>query len=274
MPVHQKQQNDSRDIIGVVPAAGTGSRLERLPCSKELLPVFFANNITGKQMPAKVVSHCLLDRMQRAKVSKVFVILRKGKWDIPAYFGDGKNLGISLAYLMMDLPFGVPYTVDQAYPFVKDSLVVFGFPDILFEPVDALAQLIDRQNNSGSDIVLGIYHADQPHHMDMVDIDNLGCVKRVDVKPASTNLIYTWIIAAWTPVFTRYMHNYVAEQKAKLKTDYPSQFGMNYKELHLGHVIDSAIHNGIQIGTVIFPKGTYLDIGSPKNLQKALSMRF
>jgi glucose-1-phosphate thymidylyltransferase len=274
MPLHRKQQNDFHDIIGVVPAAGTGSRLGRLPCSKELLPVLLQNNHTGKQMPGKVVSHCLLERMQRAKVSKVFVILRKGKWDIPAYFGDGKNLGISLAYLMMDLPFGVPYTVDQAFPFVKDSLVVFGFPDILFEPVDAFEQLLGRQNDSGSDIVLGIYQADQPHHMDMVDIDNHGCVKRIDVKPASTNLHYTWIIAAWTPVFTSFMHDYVTEQKAKLDKDYPSQSCMKDKELHLGHVIDSAIHNGIQIGAVIFSKDMYLDIGNPKNFQKALSMRF
>jgi glucose-1-phosphate thymidylyltransferase len=274
MPFRQKQQNAFHEIVGLVPAAGTGSRLGQLPCSKELLPVGFQNNRAGTQMHAKVVSHYLMERMQRAKVSKVFVILRKGKWDIPAYFGDGKNLGISLAYLMMDLPFGVPYTLDQAYPFVKDSLVVFGFPDILFEPKDAYEQLLETQNKSGSDIVLGIYQADQPHLMDMVDIDNLGCVKRIDIKPASTDLQYTWIIAAWTPVFTRYMHDYVFEQKAKLNSDHPFQPNSDDKELHLGQVIDSAIQNGIQIETVIFSQNAYLDIGNPKNLKKALSMRF
>jgi glucose-1-phosphate thymidylyltransferase len=267
-------QDDSHELVGLIPAAGIASRLGLLPCSKELLPVGFRNHHTGKQMQAKVVSHCLLERMKRSRVSKVFIILRKGKWDIPAYFGGGKNLGMNLAYLMMDLPFGVPYTLDQAYPFVKDSLVVFGFPDILFGPEDAFEQLITGQKKLGSEIVLGIYKADQPQLMDMVDIDNLGCVKRIDIKPASTDLRYTWIIAVWTPVFTRHMHDYVAEHKAKLESDYSPQSNLNNKELHLGHVIDSAIQNGIQIGTVIFSQNTYLDVGTPEKLQKALATRF
>jgi glucose-1-phosphate thymidylyltransferase len=212
--------------------------------------------------------------MQRANVSKVFVILRKGKWDIPAYFGDGKDLGLSLAYLIMDLPFGVPFTLDQAYPFVKDSLVLFGFPDILFEPLDAFEQLLTRQKKSGSDIVLGIYPAVEPHKMDMVDINSLGSVRRIDVKPASTYLHHTWIIAVWTPVFTRYMHDYVAEYRSKRIKDHSPKSNPNDKELYLGHVINSAIQSQIQIETVFFTTNTYLDIGTTENLKKALLMRF
>jgi glucose-1-phosphate thymidylyltransferase len=274
MPVKHERKNAFYDVVGIVPAAGTARRIGRLPCSKELLPVGFQKNHTDKHVPPKVVGHCLLERMQRASVSKVFIILRKGKWDIPTYFGDGKNLSISLAYLMMDLPFGVPYTLDQAYPFVKDSLVVFGFPDILFEPVDAFEQLLARQTKSGSDIVLGIYPADQPHKMDMVDISNRGSVQRIDIKPTSTQLQYTWIIAVWTPVFTRYIHDYVAEHKTQQINDHSPQSSLDDKELYLGHVIDSAIQNGIQIETVFFPKSRYLDIGTPEDLKKAFTMSF
>jgi glucose-1-phosphate thymidylyltransferase len=212
--------------------------------------------------------------MRRVNVSKVFIVLRDGKWDIPVYFGNGRSVGLSLAYLMMDLPFGVPYTLDQAYPFVKDSVVVFGFPDILFEPVDAFEQMLSRQKKSGSDIVLGIFSADKPHKMDMVDFNRSGGVQRIVIKPSSTRLKYTWIIAIWTPVFTRFLHDYVAEHKAQLIRAQTPQTRLNFDELYLGQVIDSAIRNAIQIETVFFPKSRYLDIGTPANLKRAMTIGF
>jgi len=59
-----------------------------------------------KKIPSrpKIVSHYLLEKMRRANVSKVYMILRKGKWDIPAYFGDGKMLDMHIGYLLMELP--------------------------------------------------------------------------------------------------------------------------------------------------------------------------
>jgi glucose-1-phosphate thymidylyltransferase len=272
MPVEKPNQSKPAELVGVVPSAGMASRIGPLPCSKELLPVGFHREDKKYRSQVKVVSHYLIEKMGRVNVSKVYIILRKGKWDIPAYFSDGKNLGIPLAYLMMDLPFGVPYTLDQAYPFVKNSVIVFGFPDILFEPEDAFEQLLSRQTKSGSDIVLGIFTADQPHKMDMVDINSHGSVQRIDIKPTSTHLQYTWIIAVWTPVFTRYLHDYVAEHKAQHISAQPPQSNLNYNELFLGHVIDSAIQNGIQTETVIFSNCRYLDIGTPEDLKKAVIM--
>ena len=66
-----------------------------------------------------------------AGIRKAYFILREGKWDIPKYFGDGALVEMNLGYLMMRLPFGAPYTIDQAYSFcpcIRSSL--FGFPDI------------------------------------------------------------------------------------------------------------------------------------------------
>ena len=50
---------------------------------------------------------------------------------------------MDFAYLLMNLPYGVPYTVDQAYPFVREAKVMMGFPDMLYGPDDAFA-LADR----------------------------------------------------------------------------------------------------------------------------------
>jgi len=136
MSFTNQKQNLLYDLAGVIPAAGTGSRLGALPCSKELMPVGFHDKEKSEKSQPKVVSHYLLEKMHQAGVSKVYMILSKGKWDIPAYFGDGKMLDLNIGYLLMDLPFGVPFTIDQVYPFAKESMIVFGFPDILFNRID------------------------------------------------------------------------------------------------------------------------------------------
>jgi glucose-1-phosphate thymidylyltransferase len=262
------------DLVGLIPAAGTANRLGVLPCSKELLPVGCRNKEEGNRPQHKVVSHYLLDSMKRANISKAYIVLCRGKWDLPAYYGDGKNLGIPLTYLMMDLPFGVPYTLDQAYPFVKDSLVVFGFPDILFEPADVFQKLLAGQNETGSDVVLGIFPTDQSHKMGMVDINRRGFVQRIDIKPIDTSLQYAWIIAIWTPVFTQYIHDFVIQHKTKHLKKQMSQSSFDDNELYLGQVIDSATQSDIRIETVLFHKRRLLDIGTPEDLNKALTIGF
>src|SRR5262245_10421875 len=101
------------DIIGLIPAAGQATRIAPLPCSKEIYPVGLRSEAGGVR--PKVVCQDLLEKMARAGIHKVYVVLRTGKWDIPAYLGDGSAFHVNLAYLMMRLPFGPPYSLDPAY---------------------------------------------------------------------------------------------------------------------------------------------------------------
>jgi len=105
-----------RELIGVLPSAGQAMRISPLPSSKELYPVGFRSINENTGLRPKVVSHYLLEKMQLAAVTRAYIVLRNGKWDIPAYLGDGAMLNMHLAYLMMGLPFGQPYTLDQAIP--------------------------------------------------------------------------------------------------------------------------------------------------------------
>jgi dTDP-glucose pyrophosphorylase len=68
------------------------------------------------------------------------------------------------------------------------------------------------------------------------------------------------------------MHDYVAEHKAQHISAQPPQSNLNHNELYLGHVIDSAIQNGIQTEAVIFLNCRYLDIGTPEDLKKAFKI--
>ena len=102
----------------------------------------------------------------------------------------------------MDLPFGVPYTLDQAYPFIKDALILFGFPDIIFQPEDAFTQLLDRQAETDSDIVLGLFPVNRRHRGDRVALDDKGWIKNTEIDPKATKLKLTWIIAVISELLT------------------------------------------------------------------------
>ncbi|MCB0164532.1 MAG: dTDP-glucose pyrophosphorylase [Anaerolineae bacterium] len=257
-----------REIIGLMPSGGQANRLAPLPASKELYPIGFRS--TDEGLRPKVVCAYLLEAMQRAGVSKTYIILREGKWDIPAYLKDGAMLAMPLAYLLMNLPFGVPYTVDQAYPFVRHGLIAFGFPDIIFQPEDAFTTLITHQTDTAADLVLGLFPTDYPQKADMVEFDRDGRLRKIVIKPEQTDLVYTWIIAVWTPTFTEFMHNYVQlayKRPAYAEAD-PGATG--WPELYIGRVFQAAIDAGLKVEYTLFREGNFLDIGTPEDLVRAI----
>jgi glucose-1-phosphate thymidylyltransferase len=258
-----------REVIGLIPAAGKSTRISPLPCSKELYPVGFRTIDNHKGLRPKVVSHYLLEKMHLAGIQKAYVILRDGKWDIPSYFGDGKLLDMHLAYLMMGLSYGVPYTLDQAYPFVKDSIIALGFPDILFQPENAYLKVLSKLKDYKADAVLGLFPADQPQKTDMVEVDDNGLVRSIHIKTDQTELYYAWEIAVWTPAFTNYMHNYVLSlQESHVKSS--SSDLKDPRELFVGDVIQAAIKDNMKVDSVTFKDGACLDIGTPEDLVRAV----
>lgn len=219
-------------------------------------------------MRPKVACHYLLEKLRLAGVTKTFIVLRKGKWDIPAYLGDGGLVDMHLAYLTVGSTFGPPYTLDQAYPFVEDSVVAFGFPDILIEPDDIFVQLLKRQASSKADVVLALFVPHDVRQMDMVDVDEDGRVRAMRIKPEKTNLQYGWICSVWTAAFTQFMHRYLRfneEQQVKGT----KRGTVERSELSVGHVIAAAIQQGLHVEGLPFPNGRYLDIGTAHDLARA-----
>jgi glucose-1-phosphate thymidylyltransferase len=210
--------------------------------------------------------------MQTANVSKAYIILRKGKWDIPNYFGSGKKLDMSIAYLLMDLPFGVPFTVDQAYPFIKDSMVVFGLPDIIFEPKDAYVQLLNKQRECMADLILGLFPAKHSQRADMVELDDGGAVRGIRIKPHRTELQYAWIIAVWTSLFTHFMHEFVSDHLERAKSGKDRAYMSESPEIFIGDVIQAAIDSKLQLNTVTFSEGIFIDIGTPHDMVRAVEI--
>ena len=77
-----------RELIGLVPAAGQASRLGPLPGSKELLPIGFRAGSAGPE--PRVPFQELRTALRAGGVERAFVVLRPGKWDVPAHLVNGR----------------------------------------------------------------------------------------------------------------------------------------------------------------------------------------
>lgn len=257
----------SRELVGIIPAAGTAQRVSPLPCSKELFPVGFGRLGGSGELRPKSAAHYLLERMAGAGANRAYVVLGDGKWDIPAYFGNGEPVGLDLAYLVIRDSAGVAFSVDAAYPFTRDSDVVFGFPDIIYWPEDALSAVVDRHRVSGADFVVAVVPTDRPEKNDLVDLDEAGRIVRMEIKQPDSKLRHTWMLAAWGPHFTEFLHEFVAEVGPEIEANGGLWQG---RELYPGDVLWAAIENGLTHETVVFEDGGYIDIGTPDELTHAV----
>lgn len=271
MPMRQGNAQTS-EMIALIPAAGHASRIWPLPCSKEIYPVGLTLNRGTTGSRPKVTCHYLLEKMRKAGIKKGFIILRDGKWDIPAYCGDGTFVDMNIAYLTVRHSPGPPYTLDQAFPFVHGAHIAFGFPDILFRPDDVFVQLKNKLRVAKAEVVLGLFPAADHRMMDMVEIDSKGTVTALYLKPHRTPLKYAWLCAVWSPYFTRFLHQHL--RSLVLPEDiHPSKEGRYAgKELSVGHVLQAAVNQGLHVQTVLFKRGKYVDIGTPEGLRSVSSI--
>ena len=251
-----------RPIVGVIPAAGRATRLAPLPCSKELLPVGVHAEPAALRGRPKVVSHYLLERMRDAGASRVFFVLRSGKFDIADYHGDGSALGLNLAYLVVGEPWGPPFSIAQAAPFVGEATVLAGFPDILVEPRDAFTRAVARLDACGAEVVLGVYPLSRHDPIDLVERLPDGRVTRLvpkEDRPERGDHDLGYLFAAWTPTFTRFLVSTTSALSAQARSGLHGPA----PEWPLGSVIALALQAGLAVDSVLVDDGAFLDIGSP-----------
>lgn len=262
-----------------MPAAGQGRRLGRLPLSKELWPLGLreagaavpteggAAQTEGSAAGARVASHEMLDAYRAAGIERAYLVLRREKMDIPAYLGRDGGRGVALAYVVIEESASVPESLDAAWPFVQDAVVVLGFPDVLFTPRDAYARLLDRYRRTGADLVLGLFPTplERRSSTDMVRLGAEGRVTEIEVRPAVSQLEYNWLIAVWGPRFTTLLHEHVAAGRQSAEP----RSGPQPAEPHLGDVFQRAL-GSLQVVGVSFAEGSFRDLGTPEELEKQM----
>lgn len=92
------------------------------------------------------------------------------------------------------------------------------------------------------------------------------------LKPSQTDLHYAWVCAVWAPTFTQFLHDFLLSDEAR---QCQREGGLQIDpqgDLPVGAVIQAAIRQGMRVDSVTFPAGTYIDIGTPGDLARALQM--
>lgn len=252
------------DIVALIPAGGQAKRLQPLSCSKEIYPIGYRQSPEGAKPNPKAVCEYLLESLNAAGINKAYIILRTDKWDIVEFFQDGREFGIHISYLTTQLNNGVPYTLDQAYPFVRNQWVALGFPDIILEPASVFTEVVQTAHQSGADIVLGLFPVVNASKSDVVEMDDDGHVSKVIPKPAETTLEYTWLCALWSPGFTEFIHRHIQSV-----TDNTVNESAIAPEIYIGDLIQLAIEAGFHVIGRAFERGRYIDIGTPDDLARA-----
>jgi glucose-1-phosphate thymidylyltransferase len=250
------------EVVGLVPAAGRAVRLGHLPCSKEILPVGVRRAPSGERRVC-VLAEYLLDEFARAGIANVCFIVDPAKSDIVQYFGNGERWGLRLDYVPVKSPSAL-LSINAGHPFIRGRVCALGFPDTVFPPCDPYSTIIAKLEQTGADIVLGLFPTEHPSMVDMVQCDRSGRVESILVKPTAVPPGYdkTWVTAVWRPRFGDFLHHNL-EHLVQRRAD-------KSRELGISDVVLAAIGEGmVAYGTVVSDDAC-LDAGTPETYALAL----
>jgi len=169
---------------GIIPAAGSGSRIQPLAFSKELLPV--GSSVEKGQERPRAVSEYLVERMISGGADKLCFIISPGKADILQYYGS-RVWGADIVYAVQPQPGGLCDAVFRAHPFIPpEDHVIIGLPDTIWSPEDGLKRLPDGV------LSLLLFPVEHPELFDAVAADADGVVKEVQVKRPDAQSQWIW----------------------------------------------------------------------------------
>lgn len=169
---------------GIIPAAGSGSRLQPLPFSKELLPVG-SRTEDGVEHP-RAISEYLVERMIRGGATKICFVISPGKSDVMTYYG-GSIGEVEVVYVVQPTPAGLCDALFRACAVVPaDEPVLIGLPDTIWYPNDGFTLLPDDT------LSFLLFPVDDPSVFDAVAVDYTGRVLEVEVKQPHPHSSWIW----------------------------------------------------------------------------------
>lgn len=232
-------------MLGIIPAAGSASRLQPLAGSKELLPL--GHFRSGR---LRVVSDYLVERMLAAGADRIGLVIAAGKPDLLRYWGQAE-LASRVFFLVQPEPRGLCDAVFRATPFVApDETVLIGLPDTVWYPETAF-RLGLRCNPH-----LITFPVARPEVFDAVIADQDGRVIRVEVKTPGPPQRRVW------GAITSPGRDFIALEQLWRQRRCQDQY--------LGHLFNAWIAAGGSLTSD--DQGThYWDIGTPEGYERALA---
>lgn len=237
---------DNSELIGLIPAAGKGTRLS-LPFPKELYPIIQDN----KYRP---VSQSILEQIVYAGVDHVVFVVNEHKSQLLQYFGNGHRFNCNVSYVVQEQPKqtneraitpGLAEAMDAGYHLVKDKIVVFGMPDTIITPKHIFKTALANLRND-YDGIFCLFKAEKPEKSGMVILSDEDEVLEIVDKPQKTDLEWMWGTVIWKPTFNSFLHDCIT----------------NRGVYEYGVIFNEALKSGLKFGGVKFDEGKYLDLGT------------
>lgn len=230
-------------MIGIIPAAGAGQRIQPLGCSKELLPVG-SRLVDGVERP-KAVTEYLVERMIAAGATQICMVISGEKTDIVKYFSE-RNYAAEIFYVVQQHPAGLCDALFRAEPFAREhDQVLLGLPDTIWFPENAYRIALGKDRTA--DVNLICFPVLDPSQFDAVVSDDHGYVQQVEVKQPDAHSCWIWGAVTTTGR---------AFQALKLLWE-----ARHREDEYLGHLLNAFIDAGnivkaTQVGEI------YMDVGT------------
>ena len=250
----------SKDIvsktIGLIPAAGRGSRLNWF-APKELFP-FDYEKVGGKYFFTPLSRH-VFDLMRIAMAEPIFFVISSSKAPLLGYYGDGSQFGTNLAYLVQEKPRGLANVIGMISDFCSaNDIVIFGMPDTIMKPRNVFPVLINKLCDVDADVCVGLFRAAHPERFGTVILTGTGEFVTCEDKPLTPKSKWFWGALAFRKRFAEVC-----------KTTRPR----NNKEVQVADALNLSKRRGLGIAVHKFSDGAYYDLGTPENVVRYFASR-
>ena len=249
-----------KEIVGLVPAAGGGTRLYPFARAvpKEMYPIL------GKA----VIEHCV-ENLKEGGVRKIFMIVGYQKGALMDYVGDGSFFGVDVAYIYQLQRRGLGHAILQAKDWIDTSFVTL-LGDSFIEPKDEIKALVDVHRKEKPIATVLLFKVKDPKGYGIVKFKGLegghGEIEKMVEKPGpeqareyKTDGEYYALCGAY--VFEPGIFKYIEQTPPGAKG-----------EVQITDAMALAMEKGEKVSGVVL-KGEYLDIGKWRtvlNIEKGM----
>jgi len=241
-------------MIGIIPAAGAGQRIQPLGCSKELLPVG-SRLIDGVERP-KAVAEYLVERMIAAGAEQICMVVSAEKTDLIKYFAE-RSYAAEIFYVLQQKPRGLCDALFRAEPFARHhDCVLIGLPDTIWFPENGYRQTLSGVEGAPADVGLLLFPVTNPAAFDAVVSDEHGYVQEVEVKRVDAHSHWIWGAVTCTGLA---FHN--------LKLLWESR---HREDEYLGHLLNAYIAAGNIVRSTCAGE-IYMDVGTLEGYHQSLN---
>ena len=237
-------------MIGVIPAAGAGQRIQPLGCSKELLPVG-SQVLDGVERP-KAVSEYLIERMIAAGVTEICMLISADKCDLVKYYAE-RDYPVEIFYVVQRRPAGLCDALFHAETFARHhDQVLIGLPDTIWFPANSYNVAL---RDEADEVNLILFPVNNPSVFDSVTCDDGGRVREVEVKTRKPKSHWVWGAITTT-----------GEAFHALRQLWESR---NRQDEYLGTLLNAYIRDGHTVRGHHIGE-TYMDVGTLDGYRRAL----